>query len=166
MVGRVSRLRWGPVVSRNERVGVCHEMVWIIFFSGGWGSSRRLQVPYVIPRPILPCAHCTSTSEHSLRLFREHREHGGSGSRQVEAGNEWLKFKDPSHPGINERLNKGEVPYLKISWVVTRLPEEDGGVAPETKGGVAEQLGRGHMRKRGEPTSSTFCPGPVLRLRH
>ena len=38
--------------SRNERVGVCHDRVGIIFFSGMWGSvwysSRRLQVFYVI----------------------------------------------------------------------------------------------------------------------
>ena len=41
--------------TRDERVGVCHDRVGIIFFSGMlgsvWGSSRRLQVPYVIPRP-------------------------------------------------------------------------------------------------------------------
>ena len=41
--------------TRNEWVGVCHDRVGIIFFSGMWGSvwgsSRRLQVPYVIPRP-------------------------------------------------------------------------------------------------------------------
>ena len=39
----------------NERVGVFHVRVGIIFFSGRWGSvwgsSRRLQVPYAIPRP-------------------------------------------------------------------------------------------------------------------
>ena len=43
--------------TRNERVGVCQDRVGIIFFSGMlesvWGSSRRLQVPYVIPRPIV-----------------------------------------------------------------------------------------------------------------
>ena len=37
--------------TRNEKVGICHDRVGIIFFSGGWeserGSSRRLQVPYV-----------------------------------------------------------------------------------------------------------------------
>ena len=41
--------------TRNERVGICYNRVGIIFFSGKsgsvWGSSRRLQVPYVIPRP-------------------------------------------------------------------------------------------------------------------
>ena len=39
----------------NEGVGVCHDRVGNIFFRGGlgsvWGSSRGLQVPYVIPRP-------------------------------------------------------------------------------------------------------------------
>ena len=43
----------------NERVGVCHDRVGIIFLSGMWGSvwgsSRRLQVSYVIPRPGVPC---------------------------------------------------------------------------------------------------------------
>ena len=40
--------------TRNERDGVCHERVGVLFFSGisgsVWGSPRRLQVPYVIPR--------------------------------------------------------------------------------------------------------------------
>ena len=44
--------------TRNERIGVCHDRVGIIFLSWGWGSvwgsSRRLQVPYVIPRPGVP----------------------------------------------------------------------------------------------------------------
>ena len=43
-----------PHRTRNERVGDCHDRVGIIFLSGGWGSvwgsSRRLQVFYVIPR--------------------------------------------------------------------------------------------------------------------
>ena len=56
---------WSPsplkkmILTRNERVGVCHDSVGIIFFSGKWGSlrgsSRRLQVPYVIPRPDVTC---------------------------------------------------------------------------------------------------------------
>ena len=41
--------------TRNEGVGICHNRVGVIFFSGGWGSvwgsSRRLKVPYVITRP-------------------------------------------------------------------------------------------------------------------
>ena len=42
-----------PQRIRNERVEVCHNRVGIIFLSWGWGlvwgSSRRLQVFYVIP---------------------------------------------------------------------------------------------------------------------
>ena len=48
-----------PHRSRNERVGVCHKRVGVLFFSGmQWGSlcgsSRRLQDPHVIPRPGVP----------------------------------------------------------------------------------------------------------------
>ena len=41
--------------TRKERIGNCHDRVGIIFFRGRlgsvWGSSQRLQVPYLIPRP-------------------------------------------------------------------------------------------------------------------
>ena len=44
--------------TRNEGFGVCHDRVGIIFFGGMlgsvWGSSRRLHVPYVNPRPGVP----------------------------------------------------------------------------------------------------------------
>ena len=44
--------------TRYEGVGVFHERVGVLFFNGGWGSvwgpPRRLQVPYVIPRPGVP----------------------------------------------------------------------------------------------------------------
>ena len=62
-VRRVSGLRRKPVIpctehphkTSNERAGVFHERVGVLFFSGMWGSvlgsTRRLQVPYVIPRP-------------------------------------------------------------------------------------------------------------------
>ena len=57
----------------NERVGVCNERVEVcnervgVFFSGMlgsvWDSPRRLQVPYVIPRPGVP--------RHINRVFTE-----------------------------------------------------------------------------------------------
>ena len=44
--------------TRNERVGVYHKRVWVLFFSGMWvsvwGSPCRLHVPYVIPRLGVP----------------------------------------------------------------------------------------------------------------
>ena len=47
--------RYSVQGTRNERIVVCHDRVGIIFFSGMlgsvWGSSRRLQVHYVISRP-------------------------------------------------------------------------------------------------------------------
>ena len=47
-----------PYRTRNERVGGFHERVGVLFFSwiwgSVWGSPRRLQVPYVIPRPGVP----------------------------------------------------------------------------------------------------------------
>ena len=57
-----------PHRTRNERVGVCHDRVGIIFLSGGWGSvwgsSRRLLVPYVIPRPGVPRHFLTTGLRH------------------------------------------------------------------------------------------------------
>ena len=61
--------------TRNEWVGVFHERVRVLFFSGMWGSVLgspwRLQVPYVIPGPGVPRhMYMSSKREESISRIR------------------------------------------------------------------------------------------------
>ena len=66
-----------PHRTHNDRVAVCHDRVGIIFFSGMlgsvWGSSRRLQIPYVIPRPGVP-RHIQMFNYDMRKCYQQRRD--------------------------------------------------------------------------------------------